>query len=457
MDRPTPKLRRNSGIALRYLTFLPLLGLAGCDLNLLEVETPGQVAADDLKAPSLAGLLVDSAISDLECAWNQYVAGASAISDEYISSSGNLALKDWTARRTLSSDAAFSQSGCGGAAYPAFAPLHTARFQASDVFAKLESAEFADVPNRVGLQATMRAYEGFALIALGEGFCEMTVPVEEGVPGPLYTPVQVAELAEARFSQALQLATQANNADIRNMALVGRARARLRRGDFAGVIADAGQVTPGYLKVATRDGSSQRRVNYNFERLNAPDGFRQNGSVAPNLRNLTIAADGRPTAGDGIPDPRVRVVFANRNGTDGVTPHFVNVKHTSQASPVTIASHLEAQLFLAEAHIRSGGVAQGITILNARRTQLGIPVISYAVTQNEATALVLEERRREFFVEGGHRFNDMLRFRGTPFQIPFRGESGSLHPNGVDDTGYAYGSMTCFPIPDVERSGNPNL
>ena len=70
---------------------------------------------------------------------------------------------------------------------------------------------------------------------------------------------------------------------------------------------------------------------------------------------------------------------------------------------------------------------------------------------------VIEERRRELFQEGAQRFNDMLRFRGTQFEIPFLGEFGSIHPNGRDQTDQEYGELTCFPLPTVERNGNPNV
>jgi len=78
-------------------------------------------------------------------------------------------------------------------------------------------------------------------------------------------------------------------------------------------------------------------------------------------------------------------------------------------------------------------------------------------TQEQVIAQVIEERRRELFTEGGHRLNDHLRFRGTAWNIPFKGEPGSIHPNGVDDTGLPYGTTTCFPLPTVEVIGNPNI
>lgn len=441
------------------LGLLPLLAVAvaACDVDLLSVETPGQVAADDLEVPVVADLMVTSVISDLECAWNQYTAGSAVHSDEYIHSSGNLALRDWGTRKQRSDDVSFSEGTCGGAVYPAYTPLHTARFQANDVLRRLASDDFAEVPDRIGKQATLRAYGGYALVGLGEGFCEMSVPSEEGVPGPLLSPQQVLELAEVQFSEAITLADQAGDPDIRNMALVGRARVRLNLEDFVGVIADASLVTPGYLKEASRDGSDSRRFNYNFERNNAPSGFRQNASVADDYRELTIDGDGRPTEGDGVPDPRVEVWTDGDTGTDGVTPHWVHGKYTSRGSPIPIASYREAQLFLAEAHARSGSIGTAVDILNLRRDELGLPRVQFDPDPAEALDLILEERRRELFLEGGHRLNDMLRFRGTPHEIPFLGEPGSIHPDGADQTGLEYGDATCFPLPDVERSGNPNI
>jgi hypothetical protein len=87
-------------------------------------------------------------------------------------------------------------------------------------------------------------------------------------------------------------------------------------------------------------------------------------------------------------------------------------------------------------------------------------VTAAAVDVGDAVAmmdLIIEERRRELFVEGGHRMNDMLRFEGTPREIPWLGEPGSIHPDGVDSVGGAYGDVTCFPLPTVERIGNPNI
>src|SRR5690606_25333052 len=109
----------------------------------------------------------------------------------------------------------------------------------------------------------------YALVGLGEGFCEMTVPVEEGEPGPLLTPAQTLEQAEAAFDEAITRAQASGNTDILNMALVGRARVRLDLEDWAGVIEDASLVPPGYVKEATRGGESSRRYNFNYNSVNS--------------------------------------------------------------------------------------------------------------------------------------------------------------------------------------------
>jgi hypothetical protein len=124
-----------------------------------------------------------------------------------------------------------------------------------------------------------------------------------------------------------------------------------------------------------------------------------------------------------------------------------------------MASYKEAQLIIAEASARTGDLARAREIINERHALAGLPAFDPdgTATADEVLSHVIEERRRELFIEGGHRLNDMLRFRGTPFEIPFLGEPGSIHPDGLDQTNSPYGSTTCYPLPDVERLGNPNI
>jgi hypothetical protein len=47
-------------------------------------------------------------------------------------------------------------------------------------------------------------------------------------------------------------------------------------------------------------------------------------------------------------------------------------------------------------------------------------------------------------MEGGHRYNDMLRH-----EIPF--------PTGLDHQDRQYGDFTCLPLPEAEWQNNPNI
>lgn len=416
--------------------------LVGCR-DILSVHVPGRVPADALNDPTLAPTLAASVVADVECAWSNYVAGSALIADEFIQASGNLNQRNWGSRRITADEPTMAQGNCS-TAYGLYTPLQTARFQAEDVFNRLESFPDAQVPNKVLLEATVRAYGGFALIALGEGFCRMAI---DG--GPLMTPTQVLQLAEQWFTDAINLAQKANSSDILNMALEGRARVRLDLQNFAGVLADAKQVPAGYLKVATRDNSDPRRYDALCQNITCAQG--KNATIAPNYRNVTW---------QGVPDPRVAVTTTGALAFDNAQIwYYPTNKHTSVAYNLLLASYKETRLFIAEASARTGDLATARQLINQMHTEANIPGFDAAgaATQDSVIAQVIEERRRELFTEGGHRFNDQLRFRGTKWNIPFKGEPGSIFPTGVDATGLPYGTTTCFPLPTVEIVGNPNI
>jgi hypothetical protein len=224
---------------------------------------------------------------------------------------------------------------------------------------------------------------------------------------------------------------------------------RVDVGNFAGAITDASTIPAGFSAVASRDGTDTRRYNRHYETVNDPNAGRH-ASVADNYRNVLFK---------GVRDMRVTATFSGRNAFDNVTPLWVHNKTTSRATGTPLASYREAQLIIAEAAARSGDLARARQIIAARHTELSLPQYDATelATEAQVIAAVIEERRRELFVEGGWRLNDMIRFRATPYRIPFKGEPGSIHPNGFDQTGQAYGATTCLPLPDSERFGNPNI
>lgn len=436
---------RLAGAALFAASFLVL---SGCSLDeILEVHVPGKVLEEALDNASLADVLTTGVVAEVECSWNQYVAGSAHHSDEYVPTSGNLTMRNWGQRKIYASDAGYSQGTCGGWGYPMFTPLHTARFQAEDVASRLSGFPAEDVPDLASLQATAATWGAFPLVAMGEGFCSMAI---DG--GPELTPAQVQSEAEQRFGNAISLAQAAGDETLTMQAQLGRARVRIAKGDYAGAVADAGQIPDGFVVNVTRDAAESRRYNYYFERLNAPTGFRAHGSIADNYQNLTIGADGMPTDGDGIPDTRVNVKTDGTQAADFATVLYYHDKYNSRSDPLPLVHWHEARMYEAEALAMQGDVDGALAKINGLREAAMLPTVTAAVGAGEIMDLVKEERRRQLFVLGGHRLHDMLRFN-----IPFLGDPGSIHPDGLDQTGAEYGNLTCFQLPEVERKGNENI
>ncbi|MGH7540513.1 MAG: RagB/SusD family nutrient uptake outer membrane protein [Gemmatimonadota bacterium] len=405
-----------------------MAAVAGCD-SLLEVDLPGQVPEGVLDDPGLAVTLVNGVIADFECAYNNYTFGSSAHSDEYIPSSGNLVQRTWSTRNISSSFANYVSGTCSGNGFGLWTTLHTARFQAEDAFERLSSFPDSEVEDKTAKLATVSAYAGYAYTLFGEGFCEVRF---DG--GPVAQPAASLATADERFTRAIDLAQQAGDQDILNMALVGRARARLDAGDLSGAILDAEQVPDGFVKMAERDGpalSLDRRWNKGFEFFVSTG----HHSVAPGFRGLEWK---------GIPDPRVPVEDAGRLGHDGTTPVWITTKYPERTTDIELATWTEAQLIIAEASTRSGDDARAVAIINDLHVRAGLPPFDPVAdvvagpTANNVLNMVLLERSRELFQEGGHRLNDMLRY-----DIPFF--------TGNDPIGQPYGTATCYPFPDVEK------
>jgi starch-binding outer membrane protein, SusD/RagB family len=421
---------RNRTTRSRALQFLGVLvaflTLSGCD-RLLDVTIPGEVDASDLDNPALARSLVVSAIGEFECAYNAYLNGVSILSEEHWVSSGWRNYNIWGARLDdLRRWGGVCLNNLGdGDALGFWTALARARFQTDDVFNRIQEFQAEELPiDKTASLAMLAAYAGYSYTLLGEGFCEMAI---DG--GPLMNPEEVLTAAEARFTTAAELAQQAGETDIYLMAMTGRARVRLNLGQTAGAAADARLIPEGFVLNATHSTSTPRRQNRIYLNTHRNEYL----TVAPDYRDLEI---------DGVADPRIPVEDTGGPGEDGSTPLWLQMKYDSPITPIPIASWEEAQLIIAEAEL--GQVA--VDRINALRDQHDLPHYEpqNVADDGEILAQVLEERRRQLFLEGGHRYNDMLRH-----DIPF--------PSGSNHKGEPYGPITCMPLPEQERIANPNI
>jgi hypothetical protein len=116
---------------------------------------------------------------------------------------------------------------------------------------------------------------------------------------------------------------------------------------------------------------------------------------------------------------------------------------------MTITKYAEAQLIVAEAKAAANDLTGAAAAINAaRNTRTGMPQYDpTGQTAAQVRAQIIEERRRELFLEG-HRLGDIRRF-----QLALNPAPGTTYTTG----GGTYGDQSCFPLPDVEKINNPNI
>jgi starch-binding outer membrane protein, SusD/RagB family len=237
-------------------------------------------------------------------------------------------------------------------------------------------------------------------------------------------------LAEAGFGTAIAAAQPASLADVRTAAYVGRARARLFQSNNTGAAADAALVPAGFVLEATYDAGDNRRYNRVYAST-SQFGFY---TVDPSSRGLTT---------EGVLDPRTTTVQQSTRPADNRSTIFGAAKYAAGNAPIRAASYQEAQLILAEAQ----GGTQAVTIIDGLRAAHSLPAYSGATDPASIRQLIIDERRRELFIEGFRNY-DIQRF-----YLPLNPAAGTPYPI----KGGNYGNTTCLPLPDIERFNNPNV
>jgi hypothetical protein len=292
-----------------------------------------------------------------------------------------------------------------------------------------------DLPSPTSNLAIARAatFRGFAILHMATDFCTGTLS-----GGPELTTAQLLDSASYWFSKGVDVGTANGTTDGKNLAnasLVGRARAKLQKGDKAGAKADADAVPAGFVfnlnytdDLANRTRLSNREWQFTFDR----------GSIS-------VAAFFQ------VSDPRVPY---KAPGTHTLQPQdvvpggfFIQQKYPGYASPVRLASKIEADYISAEA---SDNAATQLALINARRAANSLPAYTGATDAASVLAELYTQRAFEFYLEG-KRIGDFRRSPASAKGIP---AAGSVYVK----PGYAnVGSQTCYPIPRTERDNNPNM
>lgn len=418
--------------SLRHPLFISgsvLAMLVACEGNPLEVESSSRIPAGNVETPANAQLLVDGTIADFECAFAAYVVQSATVGEEFIYAQQTADRVPADRRNTVTTDPRYATNTCGGLGI--YSPLQQARAAAENVLGYLKGWTDAEVPvNRTRLIGIAAAYAGYSYVMLGEGFCTMAVSRINADRTQEYggeiARDSVFRLAIARFSESITAATATGPADILGMSYLGRARAKLNVGDYVGAKADAQQVTAGFLKNATYSTTVARRNNLVFGDNSLTN---NSSSVGDPYRTMTG-------------DPRVPVTQGTTTSAPGIR-HWYQTKYGTLAAPIPLATYEEAQLIIAEADIRSTSLVTALPILNAERARGGQGVF-LGVTPAEYMAELIDQRRRELFLES-HHLGDIIRYG-----IAVQPAAGAPHHFGGN-----YGTQLCFPLPAAERLNNP--
>lgn len=280
--------------------------------------------------------------------------------------------------------------------------------------------------------ARAATFRGFSILQIATDFCTGSLS-----SGPELTTAQMLDSAIVYFTKGVDIGKANATADgiaLANASLVGRARAKLQKGDKAGAAADAALVPAGFVfnlqmtdDLANRTRLSNRLYQFTFDRASL--------SVAPWYRTN---------------DPRVPYLapgVTKINGQDAVPGGFHEQrKFPAYNTPIRLASKIEADYIAAEA----GDATAQLALVNARRAANGQAAYAGAMDAASVMAELYNQRAFEFYLEG-KRIAD---FRRSPASVKSMTPAGGTYFK----PGYAnVGNNTCYPLPRTERDNNPNM
>ncbi len=282
--------------------------------------------------------------------------------------------------------------------------------------------------------ARAAAFRAYGIFYIAADFCSGTLS-----SGPELSTSQLLDSAVFWFTKAIDVGTANGTTDGVNLAraaLVGRARAKLQKGDKAGALADANAVPANFnFNVTYQDDLTNRaRLSNAMWRFTVDRGTI---SVPPYYQ---------------ITDKRIGFLLPSQHKFTAVDqaagPFVVQQKWPSYASPIRLASKLEAEYIAAEA---SGSVDQALLLINRQRQAADQPVYAGA---NDASSVLYElftQKALDFWLEGKRMADWRRQPTAAGRYVPVAGTT-------YWRTGFgSVGSQVCYPIPRTELDNNKNF
>jgi starch-binding outer membrane protein, SusD/RagB family len=282
--------------------------------------------------------------------------------------------------------------------------------------------------------ARAATFRGYAILFLATDFCSGALS-----SGPELNTNQMLDSAIFWFTKAIDVGKANGTAtavSLANASLVGRARAKLQKGDKTGALADASATPAGFTFVMTyQDDLANRTRLSNALWRGTVD--RSVISVPPYYQTT---------------DPRVTWLPPGKhpyNAWDAAAgPYFIQQKYPGYASSIRLASKLEAEYIAVEA---SGDITAQLALINRQRAAAQLPAYSGPQDGTSVLTELFNQKGFDFWLEG-KRLADFRRqpvaaaryvpVTGTPYWRPNLGNIGA---------------QTCYPLPFAERDNNPNI
>jgi starch-binding outer membrane protein, SusD/RagB family len=330
-------------------------------------------------------------------------------------------------------------SGGNASLKPYFIDMTTARSFADQADAAYN--QFA--PDSLG-HGIVLALGGYSYIMFAEMYCE-GVPVStlnangSITYGQPLTRNQLLAIALQRFDSAEVIARDNGDSSTINLARIGAGRALLDSNDDADAALAVAGVPESYVYQIGASVNSALENNGIWNYTFGEQGFSVSDSEGTNGLPFFSAND-----------PRVPVVSPpGLVGTSRIGPFILQLLYQTQASPITLATGVEAQLIVAEHQQRTGG--PWLATLNAlRATMPGLAPLVDPGTPAAEQNLLFHERAFWMYLTG-HRLGDMRRLIRQ-----YGRNANTVFPIGIDVNGSPYGPDVNFEISDDEAN-NPNF
>lgn len=453
-------------ISLRALRLLPAglalvsLGAVGCNTDkLLQVTDPDVARPSALAGASNIPALRAGAIGDFGNAFDggnadeEQVHLAALLSDEFINT------ETFPTRIEIDQRAQTITNTSLIGTFLDLARARTSADRAAQAYASFAktAADSTGLPEVLDLS-------GLAYVLFAENYCG-AVPASTQLPdgtlvfGTPQTTNEMLDSAISKFNQALAVKGASLTTTYKSLAQVGKGRALLDKGDFAGAAAAVAGVPTTFQYIYTHSETSGRQNNgtwsltVNVARFGEANLEGGNGLPFQSQGNSKVAGF----------DPRVAdsVRSGSGKGFDGSTIQWVQEKYPARSSPSIIADGVEARLIEAEAALQGGDAAGALATLNALRSNSALlslrgyaagslPPLTLQATPAAQADQLFKERAYWLFLTS-HRLGDLRRL----IRQYGRGAE-TVFPTGAYFKGGTYGTDVNSPVPQAEQN-NPNF